>query len=137
MRNALIATAAMLAGVVSAQAAPQAAPPGLPTVSAGPAVVQPTFGYGFPSHYRGYGGYRVGSDGRFHGYGVYGPRRDTGAAQARPSAQAADPAAARNSAIALNGEVLASSIIANQYAPLYGVLNVGYGGYDGYGGHGY
>lgn len=130
MRKALIAAVAVLAGVVSAEAAPQSAPPGLPTVSAGPAVVQPTFGFGFPSHYRGYGGYRVGSDGRFHGYGVYGPRRDAAATQARPgAAQPYDPAAARNSAVSLNGEVLASSIVANQYAPLYGVLNVGYGPY--------
>lgn len=131
MRNRMLAaTLILLGGSASALAGPQERPPGFPTVSAGPALPQaqlaPTPGYQTP--FFGYGGYRKGADGRFHGYGYYGPRRSAalrkgGAPTPGPVGLGAGP----EGVLAANGEVLASSILANQYGPTYGVLNVGYG----------
>ncbi len=109
--------ALVVAGAASAQAGP------LPTISAGPPAVNPYAASGLQAPYRGYAGYRLGLDGRFHGYGLYAPRRT--AASAPP----VEATAARDRAVGYTGDVLAAAIVANHYAPLYGVLNVGYGPY--------
>lgn len=134
MRAALLTGVASVLMVGTALAGPLERPAGFPTVSAGPAIpsafARPTFGTPF----HGYGGYRIGKDGQFHGYGVFART-----ARTSPRSGAPGPSARLDrgfaltpptpSPVAAQGEVLASSILANQYAPAYGVLNIGYPGY--------
>ncbi len=125
--------AAMLTGVFAilaagpALAGPVAAPAGFPTVSAGPAIPSPYARTSFGTPFQGYGGYRIGKDGKFHGYGVFAQRARAGNSNRQP--QGPGPSASNGLAPSVGGEVLASSILANQYAPAYGVLNIGYPGY--------
>jgi hypothetical protein len=86
---------------------------------------QATFGTPF----KGYGGYRIGQDGQFHGYGVFGRKAEPRREAHLPGRNLAAPTTGFAPPIAAQGEVLASSILANQYAPAYGVLNIGYGAF--------